>query len=78
MCFLLVLFSRFLIGHTEKVILSKQDDILIQMRVGRVKSNDSHQVCIALKWLKPRGKCSGGPFLQHILRTASLYLDWTC
>ena len=61
-----------------KKLLSKQGDILIQMKVGEVYSNDSQQVCIALKWLKLRGKCSGGPFWQHILRTESLYLDWTC
>ena len=47
MCFLLVLFSRFLIGHTKKVILSKQDDILIQVKVGK----DNSYVCIALKYI---------------------------
>ena len=67
MYFLLVLFSRFLIGQTKKVILSKQDDILIQTEVGELNSNDSLQVCIALKWLKLS-------VFQHILRTVSVML----
>ena len=57
---------------------SKQEDILIQTKVGKINSNDSQQVCIALKWLKPREKCIGGSFVQHMFKTVSLYLDWTC
>ena len=53
-CIQLVRCSPFSDRPKYKSYYSKQSDILIQMEVGEVNSNDSQQVCIALKWLKLR------------------------